>query len=286
MAVLYLISDFFFVLLYYVFGYRKKVIFKNLSLAFPEKSSAEKERIAKKFYRHFTDIIVESIKAFTISEKEILKRYTYKNPELINKYAKEGKSIALVGAHLANWEWSCSMPLVTNIKCFGAYRRLNNKYFEKAILNTRERFGFIAYKTSNTVKELKNNYENNIQGLYLLLSDQSPELRKTYYWNSFFDVKVPMHTGAEMLAKKFNFVVINYAVKKVKRGHFEVEYQLITETPKQYKDYEITDLYTKITEENIRKQPEYYLWSHNRFKHKDRFKEWQERYETKPQTKS
>ncbi len=284
MAILYIISDFFFLLLYYIFGYRKKVILKNLTLAFPEKSSEEKQRIAKKFYKHFTDLIVESIKAFTISEKQILKRYKYKNPELINKYAKEGRSIALVGAHLANWEWSCSMPLVLDINCFGAYTRLNNKYFEKTIRNTRERFGFIGYKTSNTVKELKKNIENNIQGLYLLLSDQSPELRKTFYWNTFFGVKVPMHTGAEMLSKKFDFVVINYAVTKIKRGYFEVDFQLITDTPKQYKDYELTDLYTKITEENIRKQPEYYLWSHNRFKHKDRFEEWEKLYKTKQQT--
>jgi KDO2-lipid IV(A) lauroyltransferase len=274
------------VLLYYVFGYRKKVILKNLNLAFPEKSTEEKHKITKAFYRHFTDIIVESIKAFTISEKEMLKRYKYSNPELINKYANEGRSIALVGAHLANWEWSCSMPLVTDIKCFGAYTTLNNKYFEKAIRNTRERFGFTGYKTSETVQKLKKNIENDVQGLYLLLSDQSPELRKTFYWNSFFNVKVPIHTGAEMLSKKFDFVVINYVVTKIKRGFFEVDFQLITDNPKQYKNYEITDLYTKITEENIRKQPEYYLWSHNRFKHKNRFKEWQERYESKQQTKS
>lgn len=285
MAILYIISDFFYVLLYYIFGYRKKVILKNLNLAFPEKTIEEKHRIAKKFYRHFTDIIVESIKAFTISEKEMLKRYRYNNPELINTYAKQGKSIALVGAHLANWEWSCSMPLVTDIKCFGAYTRLNNKYFEKAIRNTRERFGFIGYKTSETVKELQKNIKNDVQGLYLLLSDQSPQLHKTFYWNNFFNIKVPLHTGAEMLSKKFDFVVINYVVKKIRRGYFEVDFQLITDTPKKYKDYEITDLYTKITEENIRKQPEYYLWSHNKFKHKDRFEEWQQLKVSKAKTK-
>jgi len=286
MFVLYLLSDFFYVLIYYVFGYRKEVILKNISYAFPEKSVEEKQQIAKKFYKHFTDIMVESIKSFSISEKEILKRYQYKNPELVNKYAKEGRSIALVSAHLANWEWSISTPLVLDIDLFGAYNKLRNETFEKTLKENREKFGVKGATTANFIKLIKHNFENNVQGAYILLSDQSPHIEKTFHWGTFFGVKVPVHTGAEMLAKKNDLVVINYRAKKIKRGYYETNFELITENPKEYKDYEITDKFLRITERNITEQPEFYLWSHNRFKHKDRYEEWLELQKTKQQTKS
>lgn len=276
MRLLYLLSDFFYFLFYYVFGYRKKVVLDNLTLAFPEKDEADLKRIRKKFYRHFTDIFVESIKAFTISKKTISKRYTYKNPEVINDLYKKGKSIAFMGAHQANWEWSISVPLVVDIACFGAYTKIGNPYFDKVIKSSRMKFGFDGYETTQTIKAITENFDNNIQGLYLLLSDQSPQVHKTHYWSEFMGVKVPIHTGAEMLAKKFDMAVVNYSVKKIKRGYFEVTFETITETPRDYKDYEITDKYLIITERNIRKQPEYYLWSHKRFKHRDKVpKEWQ-----------
>lgn len=256
--------------MYYVLGYRKKVVLENLKLSFPEKSPEEIIEISKKFFKHFTDLLMESVKAFTISEKQILKRYKYKNPELINDYAKEGRSIALVGAHQANWEWSFSLPLVLNIKCFGAYTKLNNKYFEKTIRESRDKFGGKGYKSADLIKGMQKNFTNKIQGLYLLLSDQSPQLHKTYYWSDFFNIKVPVHTGAEMLSKRFNLVVINYVAKKVKRGYYEIEFQLITDAPKDFENYQITDKYTKLTEENIQQQPEFYLWSHKRFKHRNK----------------
>jgi KDO2-lipid IV(A) lauroyltransferase len=286
MFILHFISDIFYVLLYYVFGYRKKVILKNISYAFPEKSFEEKEVIAKKFYRHFTDIMVESIKSFSISEKEILKRYKYLNPELVNKYAKEGKSIALVSAHLANWEWSFSLPLVVNTKVFGAYNKLRNETFEKTLKENREKFGVKGATTANFIKLIKHNFENKIQGAYILLSDQSPMLEKTFHWSTFFGVKVPVHTGAEMLAKKNDLVVINYKAKKIKRGYYETEFELIAENPKDFKSYEITEKFLQITEKNVKQQPESYLWSHNRFKHQHRFEEWQEMQKAKQQTKN
>ncbi|MBT4412627.1 MAG: lipid A biosynthesis acyltransferase, partial [Polaribacter sp.] len=132
MRILYIKSDIFFFLIYYVFRYRKNVVLENLRLAFPEKSEAERKKISRNFFKHFTDLFMESVKAFSISEKEILKRYTYKNPELVNDFTKQGKSIALVAAHQANWEWSISLPLVLEGKVNGAYTKLGNTYFEKA----------------------------------------------------------------------------------------------------------------------------------------------------------
>ena len=263
-------SDFFYFLIYYVFRYRKQVVLDNLKLAFPEKPEVELLRIRKKFFKHLMDLMVESVKAFSISEKEILKRYTYSNPELVNKYAAEGRSIALMGAHQSNWEWSISLPKVLNIDMYGAYTKLNNTYYEKAVRDSREKFGVIGYKTSEMVRGMQKRFSKKQQGAYILLSDQSPQLHKTYYWREFFNIKVPIHTGAEMLSKRFDLVVINYVTKRVKRGYYTTEFQLITDTPKDFKDYQITDLYTELTEKNILEQPEYYLWSHKRFKHKDK----------------
>ena len=270
MRILYMKSDFFYFLIYYVFGYRKKVVLDNLKLSFPEKSDEELKQISKKFFKHFTDLFMESVKAFSISEKEILKRYKYKNPELVNEFAKQGKSIALVGAHQANWEWSISLPLILDIDTYGAYTRLSNKHFEKAVRDSREKFGVKGYKTSDTVRGMQKNFNDKKQGAYILLSDQSPQVHKTYYWKEFFGIKVPVHTGAEMLSKKFDLVVINYVTRKVKRGFYETEFQLITDTPQEFENYQITDKYLTLTAENIKMQPELYLWSHKRFKHRDK----------------
>ncbi|MCO7186054.1 lysophospholipid acyltransferase family protein [Tenacibaculum sp. XPcli2-G] len=276
MRLLYIISDFFRLIIFNLIGYRKKVVVENLKKAFPDKSDKEIKNIARKFYKHFVDLIFESIKSFTISKKEIHKRYKYKNPELVNKLTKEGKSIALVGAHQANWEWSFGLPLVLDGEVFGAYTRLANKYFEKAVKTSRTKFGIIGLKTSETVKGIHKNYINNTQGIYILLSDQSPQIHKTHYWAKFLGIKVPVHTGAEILSKKYNFAVVNYVAKKVKRGYFEVEFELITENPKDFENYQITDKYLEITEKNIKAQPEFYLWTHKRFKHKDKYAQWLE----------
>ncbi len=282
MRVLYALSDVFFFLMYNVIGYRKKVVLENLKLAFPEESEEERKKIAKDFFRHLTDLIMESVKAFSISEKEMSKRYTYKNPELVNNFTKQGRSIALVAAHQANWEWSISLPLVLEGNVSGAYTKLGNPYFEKVVRSSREKYGIIGYKTSETVKGMQKNFAEKTQGLYILLSDQSPQLHKTFYWNEFFGVQVPMHTGAEMLAKRFDLVVINYITRKVKRGYYETEFQLITDAPKEFEDYQITDKYTRLTENNINQQPALYLWSHKRFKHRNSFEEWQKMKDFKP----
>lgn len=276
MAVLYIISDILYTIIYYIVGYRKKVVFQNIQLAFPDKNDSEIKTISKHFFRHLTDLMVESVKAFSISKKEISKRYTYKNPEVINDLTKGGKNVILVGAHYSNWEWSFSFPFVLETQMYGAYTKIANKYFDKVIKDSRTRFGVKGFKTSATIRGINSNIENNIQAIYLLLSDQSPQFHKTHYWQKFLGVHVPIHTGAEMLAKKFDFAVVNYSVNKIKRGYFETEFELITDNPRSLSDYEVTDLYLKITERNIIAKPEHYLWSHKRFKHKDRYNEWLE----------
>ena len=281
MWLLYIFSDFLFFIIYYLVRYRKKVVFNNLKLAFPKKEEKEINRIKKVFFKHLIDLMAETIKTFSISEKEILKRYQYENPELVNAFAKAGKSIVLVGGHQANWEWSISLPLVLNIKVIGAYTKISNPYFSKVITDSREKFGAKGYKASKFIGEMQKRITNNEQGLYILLGDQSPELRKTFYWREFFTTKVPFHSGAEMLAKRNNLVVINYVAKKIKRGYYKTSFELITDEPKKYKNYKIIYLFYNILEKNIIDQPEYYLWSHKRFKHAKKYKEWEEIFKNK-----
>jgi len=268
--ILYIISDGIYYLLFYIIRYRKTVVLSNLRLSFPSKSDKEIKLIRKRFFKHFTDVFIESIKSFSISKEEMQKRYHYKNPEVVNQVAKEGRSIILLGSHYANWEWLMSSPIVLNIEIFGAYTKLENKYFEKAIKKNRTKYGVIGFKTSEFIKYMLANVQNKRQGLYILLSDQSPQIEKTYYWKEFLGVKVPIHTGAEMLAKKFDCAVINYSCRKIKRGYYEIDFETITTTPKEFDDYQIMDTYLEITEKLIRKEPAYYLWSHKRFKHKDK----------------
>lgn len=274
MSFLYIISDFFYFLIYHIVGYRKKNVFNNIKTAFPNKTEKEIKSISKKFFRHFTDLIFESIKSFSISKKNITKRYVYKNVEVINDLAQKGKSIALMGSHHNNWEWSFGLPLHANISCYGAYTKIQNKYFEKVIKSSRMRFGYDGVPTYEFYKVMTERVENGIQSLYILLSDQSPQLHKTKHWNNFLGEFVPVHTGAETLSKKHNFAIVNMSASKVKRGYYEAEFTLITDNATKYKDFEITDIYLKITEENIKKQPEFYLWSHKRFKHKGKYDEW------------
>ncbi len=268
--ILYAISDGVYLLIYYVFGYRKKVVLNNLKLAFPEKSDEERIKISKKFYHHFVDIFIEMIKSFTISKEELNKRYVYNNVSLLNELYKDGKSLILVFGHYANWEWIIGLTQFIDYKGYAAFTKINNKYFNRKILNSRQRFGVQLKPTSKIIQEIDRNHKKNIQAIYGLLSDQSPQLSKTFYWNEFLGVKVPIHTGAEMLAKKYNLNIAFVNIEKVKRGFYESTFSLITNNASKHSDFELTNFYLEKTENQIRKQPEYYFWTHRRFKHKDK----------------
>lgn len=267
--ILHGISDFAFLLIYYVFNYRKELVLNNLKLAFPEKSNKELLVIRRKFFRHFTDLFVEIAKSFTISEKQINKRFKYNNPEIFKEIEASGKSVALMGSHYANWEWVVNMSSITKLNCVGVYTKIRNPYFEKTVIKNRQRFGGVFVPTSLTVKEMIKNKQNQLQSVYGLLSDQSPMVHKTLYWKEFLNVKVPIHTGAETLAKKHDFLVLYMSVTRVKRSYYEVDFEILTKNAKDYKNFEITDMYLERAEKQIKENPEFYFWTHNRFKHKD-----------------
>ena len=271
---LYMLSDVIAFLLYYIIGYRKKVVYNNLKMAFPEKSDKELKSIRRKFYRHFTDIFMELIKSFTISKKTLNKHYTHTNIEIFDELYKNGKSNILTGAHYANWEWIISMNSFIDYKGYAAYTKIGNKYFNAKMLKSREKFGVHFVQTSKIVSKIESDKKENIQAMYGLLSDQSPQLKKTHYWSEFFGVFVPIHTGTEMLAKKYDMNIVYMVTKKVKRGYYETTFTLLSDDVQKYPDYELTDIFLRKTEEHIREAPQYYFWTHNRFKHKDKYEEY------------
>lgn len=266
-SLLYVLSDFLFFILYYIIGYRKKLVLSNLKRVFPDKSETDLIRIRYKFYHHFVDIALEMIKTFTISKSQIKKHYKFTNVSLLDAINKRGKSIILVGGHYANWEWVVSLQLHTKIISYGTYTRINNKFFEKKIKATREKFGGQLILQEHTIKNMAYNYQQNNKRIYGLLSDQSPLLMRSSYWTEFLGVRVPIHTGAEKLAKRYDCAYVYMEVNKVKRGYYEIDFELISENSKEVPDYQLTDIFLEKLEKQIRKEPAYYLWSHNRFKH-------------------
>jgi len=268
--ILYAISDVVYLMVYYLIGYRKKVVYHNLKLAFPEKSDKEIFEIRKKFYHHFTDVFIELIKSFTVSKEEVYKRYKYTNIDFFDELYKDGKSVILTGPHYANWEWIMSLDSFVKYKGYAAFTKVENPYLNEKVLKSRVKFGTNLILTSKIIAEIKYNQKNNIQAMYGLLSDQSPQLSKTFYWREFFGVKVPIHTGAEMLAKRYDMNMVYIETKKVKRGYYETSFSLIANETKKHPDYELTDIFIEKVEKQVRAQPEYYFWTHKRFKHKDK----------------
>ena len=266
--VLYLFSDFVYLLIYYVIGYRKKTVRENLALALPHLSEKKRLVIEKKSFHHLCDMFLEMIKTMTISEKEIRKRYVFTNIEMYNDLEKKGKSIAVMCAHYASYEWMISMNYYVDFQGYGIYKKIANPYFDKLVRDIRSRFGATLITTKETIPTiLKNNATNNLS-VYGFASDQSPKLESTFHWCKFMNVEVPVHTGAEMLAKRYDMNVVFLKVTKVKRGYYEAHFDLLAANPKEIPNYEITDDFIKRVEKQIYDAPQFYLWTHKRFKHR------------------
>jgi KDO2-lipid IV(A) lauroyltransferase len=267
---LYVISDGLYILLYNLVGYRKEVVKENLDLVFPDKSEAEKLRITKAFYHHLCDMVLESIKSMSISEAEMKKRYVFTNIEVLKEIEAENRSIILMCAHYASWEWIFILQRYISHKGFGIYKKLANQYFDKLVRRIRARYNTYLITTKETIPTLIETQKKGELFLGGFASDQSPRHHKAHHWQNFMGIKVPVITGAEMIAKKLNTPIVFFKVKKVKRGFYETTFHKITMTPRDYKDYEITDQFISYIEEQIYEKPEHYLWTHKRWKHRDK----------------
>lgn len=266
--ILYAVSDILYIILYHIVGYRKRTVMANLELVFPEKSNAERKLIAKRFYHHLCDMILEAIKSMNISEDDMKARFKFTNIEVIKDYEKHQKSIALMCAHYGSWEWIFILQAYTSHLTFAIYKRLNNKYFDNMVRKIRARYNSYLITTKESIDVLTENKKKGLLTINGFASDQSPKKEKAYHWNTFMGIEVPVHTGAEMLSKKLDMPMVFFAVKRVKRGFYETTFQTLTDSPKDFKDYEITDQFMALVEKQIREEPEYYLWTHKRWKHR------------------
>ncbi|NBC58788.1 MAG: lipid A biosynthesis acyltransferase [Bacteroidetes bacterium] len=271
--ILYAVSDVLYFFIYVVFGYRKKVVQNNLRLVFPGKSEKEISTITSKFYHHLCDMIMESLKSLTISENELKERYKFTNIELIWDLEKKGKSIILMCAHYGSWEWIFILQRYVNHKGYAVYKRLANKYFDRLVRKIRAKYDTQLITTKETFEILKQSKELGELSISGFVSDQSPKFWKALHWNTFMGITVPMHTGAEYLAKELDMAVVFFSVKRLKRGYYETTFETLTETPLDFKDYQITDMFFKKVEQQIKEAPEYYLWTHKRWKHRDKVPE-------------
>lgn len=265
--VLYGLSNFIFFVFYYLIGYRKKVVLGNIQRSFPNKTAKEQEEICKKFYKHFCDLILESLKAFTISEKEVLKRVTCKNPEGINKYFDQGKSVIIAGGHYNNWEiFAVAVDKLIKHQVVGIYKPLTNKYFDEKMRVTRGKYGLEMISTKS-VKQYLDQHLNDLTATIFAI-DQSPSNPNSAYWTTFLNQDTGVLFGTEKYAKDYNYPVVFGRINKEKRGHYSFEFFDVTDKPQETAYGEITEKITRMLETDINKQPEYWLWSHRRWKHK------------------
>jgi KDO2-lipid IV(A) lauroyltransferase len=267
---LYGLSDVFWFFIFRIFKYRKKVVKSNLRLVFPEKSKEEIEDICSKFYHHLCDMILEAIKSMTISEASMMKRYKFTNIDLIHDLEAKKKSIMLMCAHYGSWEWIFILQPQINHKGYAVYKKLANPYFDKLAKRIRAKFDSYLITTKETFAILSESQKKGELTINGFASDQSAKHDKALHWNEFMGIKVPMHTGAETIAKQFDMAVVFFSVKRIKRGYYETTFKTITETPNVYKDFEITDIFFKLVEKQIHEAPQYYLWTHKRWKHRNR----------------
>ena len=271
--ILYFISDILYFILYKIIGYRVKTVRANLDLTLSHLSVEERRKIERNFYKHFCDMFLEMAKTLTISPEEMQKRYIFKNIELVHEYEKKNKSIILMTPHYASWEWVIILGKYINFTGFGVYKKLKNKHFDQLVRDIRSRFDAHLISTKETIKAIKTNQQNNFPGIYLFLSDQTPLLRKGQHWEPFMGIEVPVHMGAENLARELDLNVLYLKVSKVKRGYYEAEFIEITDDIQNQPMYSVTQKFLHLVEEQIIEKPDYYFWTHKRWKHKGKKEE-------------
>ena len=266
---LYVLSDGLYYILYYIIRYRRKIVRKNLTESFPTLKGKEILQVEKKFYRYFTDQVLESCKMATISPEEMKKHMKFTNIEAANAVFKEGKTIALYMGHYGNWEWISSIPLwvaegVTSVQI---YHKLRNDNTNRLILNMRERLGAISVemrKTARYITEISNTNQVSVIGF---IADQSPKKKEVRYFLPFLHHRTPILVGTEKIVKHYGFEAWFLDMKRVKRGYYEAELIRMHEEPTSLPDFELTEIYFRMLEKMIQERPELYLWTHNRFKH-------------------
>jgi KDO2-lipid IV(A) lauroyltransferase len=267
MGMLYGLGNLLFVVLYRVAGFRKKVVRTNLMNSFPEKSKSAIDAIEKEYYHHLSDLIVESIKFFSIGHDEAQQRMKYTGTEIFQELYRKGKSVVIVGGHYGSWEL-LAVTIAEHIphRMFALYTPLANRFLNEKMQASRSKYGLNMVPVSDArplFKETKNYPIAAIFG-----SDQSPRNPKKAYWLKFLNQDTGVQFGAEKFAKEYDCAVVYGQIKRLGRGNYETEFRLLCEDPGSMKYGEITESHTKMLEEAIIREPAYWLWSHRRWKRK------------------
>jgi KDO2-lipid IV(A) lauroyltransferase len=263
---LYLFSDFSFFFIYYVIRYRRTVVRDNLKHAFPEKQKPELVTIEKKFYRHLCDLFIEVLKIPGLKADDLNKRVHFINPGIFKAYASKNQSLVAVTSHCSNWEWGglALCGIAPEYKILGIYKPVKDNDFDTYLKDLRGRFGMELVPMKMTFRALLRQERLTITSL---LSDQTPASGDAEFVMSFMGRQVPVHLGAEKIARKLNFPVIFLAMRKVSRGFYQVEAIPMEDQPATREEFEITRQHVQLLEKEIRKDPAFWLWSHRRWKH-------------------
>ncbi len=266
---LYVLSDLLFYPFYFVVRYRRKIVRRNLTTSFPEKSLNEIVKIEKGFYHFFLDLFLESCKMVSITPKEIMKRMKFTNIEMANDLLREGKSVSIFLGHYGNWEWlsSINLWLYNGATIAQIYHKLSNKLMDSLVKRMRERMGNVCVEMHKTVRYMAHAATEDKPYLIGFIADQSPKKREAKHFILFLNHKVPVLTGSEKATKHFGYHPLFLSMKRVKRGYYECELTSLHDEAQSLPDFELTSIYYQRLEHEIRQNPEFYLWSHNRFKH-------------------
>lgn len=265
--ILYYLSDFLFVMIYHVTGYRKSVVNQNLRNSFPDKSKQEIKEIEKAFFIHLCDMIAESIKLFSISLEELQSRFKIINTEILENYYQQGRSVILVGGHYNNWEIAAMcFDSITPHQAIGIYSPLSNKFFDNQLGRSRTKYGVKIIPKRLVAKTFIMNKDKLTMTIFG--ADQSPTYSRYVHWTTFLNQETAVHVGAERYAMKYNYPVVFIRIDKVKRGYYEGKLEVLNDNPKNAIAGEITELHTKTLEKIIIEKPQFWLWSHKRWKRK------------------
>ena len=264
----YVLSDLIYLILYRMVGYRVKVVRGNLEASFPEKTEQELRQIERRFYQQLCDYFVETIKMKTMSRQEMRRRMVFKGTELVNECVNDGQSCAVYLGHTFNWEWVTSLPLWVTDKahCGQLYHALENPTFDRLFLNLRQRWGAECIALVDILRKTVEYKRKQQPTVFGYIGDQVPHWNNIHHWCQFLNHDTPVMTGTERIAIKNHQALFYLHIRQVKRGYYEATFRLMTRTPETLKEYEATDIYFQMLEENIREQPELWLWSHNRWK--------------------
>jgi KDO2-lipid IV(A) lauroyltransferase len=268
LPVLYIFSDFLYLVLYYVVSYRRNVVATNLKNSFPEKTDKELKIIEKKFYRHLSDILVETFKSTHMTRANQKKRFTYSSLEIIDKLREEKRDIIAIMGHYNNWEWPTLLPYYLKYKTIIIYKPLQNKYFNRFINNHRSEHGIVLTPTSQVIREIINCRKNDINTVSVFISDQIPSKGDIKYWTTFLNQDTAVFTGAGKIASKYDMAIVFFNVQKVKRGYYNLNIEPLFDHTEGLSEEMITEKHVRRLEEIIKEKPEYWIWSHRRWKHK------------------